>query len=103
MQIARLEEAAAAAARAAPAAPAAAASADEQPQPEDVEARSREARFSIRKTDARLADRDYVERLEKAFMDQREELEDLRSVVHQIIGVKQALSAVLAPDENENA
>jgi hypothetical protein len=102
IQIARLEEAAVAAARAAPAAPAAAASADDL-QPEDVEARSRQARFSIRKTDARLADRDYVERLEKAFMDQREELEDLRSVVHQIIGVKQALSAVLAPDENENA
>jgi hypothetical protein len=65
----------------------------------NVEARSRQARFSIRKTDTRFLDRAYVERLEKEFMDAREELEDLRTIVAEIRGVKAALSAVLSPDE----
>jgi hypothetical protein len=69
---------------------------------DDVEPRSRAARFSIRKTGSRFEDRAYVERLEKEFMDAREELEDLRTIVAEIRGVKAALSAVLSPEEHNN-
>jgi hypothetical protein len=72
---------------------------DDNNDADDVEPRSRQARFSIRKTGSRFQDRAYVERLEKEFMDAREELEDLRTIVAEIRGVKAALSAVLSPDE----
>ena len=62
-----------------------------------------EKRFSVRMTPARYFDKDYVERLEKNYMDAKEELEDLRQMLKDINNVKDALSAALGgPDEDED-